>query len=228
MTTLWGKVKGGLIVSCQALEGEPLHGAGMMARMALAAEQGGAAAIRANSGADVAEIKNGVALPVIGIVKRDYSGSPVYITPTIKEVDELADAGADMIAFDATLRQRPGGATVEQLIRHMHGRGIPAMADISTLEEALEAERAGADCVSTTLAGYTPYSRSLDGPDFELVEKAAASLRIPVFAEGRISDPDQVEKLLGLGACAVVVGSAITRPQLITERFAAAARRSVR
>ncbi|KKC48958.1 N-acetylmannosamine-6-phosphate 2-epimerase [Paenibacillus sp. D9] len=228
MTTLWGKVKGGLIVSCQALAGEPLHGAGMMARMALAAEQGGAAAIRANSGADVAEIKSGVAIPVIGIVKRDYSGSPVYITPTIKEVDELADAGADMIAFDATLRQRPGGATVEQLIRHMHGRGIPAMADISTLEEALEAERAGADCVSTTLAGYTPYSRSLDGPDFELVEKAAASLRIPVFAEGRISDPDQVEKLLGLGACAVVVGSAITRPQLITERFAAAARRSVR
>ncbi|OXM13423.1 N-acetylmannosamine-6-phosphate 2-epimerase [Paenibacillus herberti] len=225
MATIWEKTQGGLIVSCQALPNEPLHGAGIMARMALAAEQGGAAAIRANGADDVRSIKAQTGLPVIGIVKRDYPGYPIYITPTLREVDELLDAGADMIAFDATLRKRPNGCTAEELIQRMHSLGVPAMADVSTLEEAEQAERLGADCVSTTLSGYTPYSVSRTGPDYDLVEQAAERLRIPVFAEGRVTEPEQVAALLQLGAHAVVVGSAITRPQLIAERFAAAAGR---
>lgn len=225
MSTILEAVKGRLIVSCQALPDEPLHGAPIMARMALAAEQGGAAAIRANGADDVRSIKEQTGLPVIGIVKKVYPGSPVYITPTLQEVEELIDAGADMIAMDSTLRKRPGGCTAEELIRYMHSRGVPAMADVSTLEEAQQAERLGADCISTTLSGYTPYSVSRIGPDFELVEQAAERLGIPVLAEGRVSEPSQVTALLRLGAHAVVVGSAITRPQLIAERFAAAAGR---
>ncbi|WP_235680310.1 N-acetylmannosamine-6-phosphate 2-epimerase [Paenibacillus albicereus] len=223
MATLWEQVRGGLIVSCQALPEEPLHGADIMARMALAAKQGGAAAIRANGAEDVRRIKEATGLPVIGIVKRDYPDSPVYITPTLREVEELLDAGADMIAFDATLRARPGGGTAAQLVRRMHERGVPAMADVSTLEEAIEARRIGADCVSTTLSGYTPYSVSRTGPDYALVERASQRLDVPVFAEGRVTEPSQIPALLARGAHAVVVGSAITRPQLITERFAAAA-----
>lgn len=217
------RVRHGIIVSCQALPDEPLHGSEIMARMAKAAEEGGAVGIRANTAEDVRAIKRAVSLPVIGIVKRDYEGSEVYITPTTKEVVELAEAGADMIAFDATRRARPEGQTLESLTAFMQSRGILMMADVSTLEEAAYAEELGVDCVSTTLSGYTPYSPQGGGPDYGLVERAAKRLRLPVFAEGRIDTPEQVERMLGLGAHCVVIGSAITRPQLITKRFAAAA-----
>nr|WP_239004635.1 N-acetylmannosamine-6-phosphate 2-epimerase [Paenibacillus tepidiphilus] len=218
------KLQHGLIVSCQALPGEPLHGAGIMARMAAAAEEGGAAGIRANGAADIRAIKSTVSLPVIGIVKRDYPGSAVYITPTLKEIDELLEAGADMIAFDATSQKRPGNSTVEQIAAFLKESGTPSMADISILEEALLAESLGADCVSTTLSGYTPYSLQREGPDFGLLRSAVERLSIPVIAEGRITEPAQVRQALELGAFGVVVGSAITRPQLITGRFAAAIR----
>ncbi|MFD1952966.1 N-acetylmannosamine-6-phosphate 2-epimerase [Paenibacillus thailandensis] len=224
---LFKQVRHGVIVSCQALPDEPLFGSQIMARMAAAAAAGGAVAIRANTGADVSSIKDTVDLPVIGIVKRSYPDSEVYITPTEKEVDELIAAGADMIAFDATRRRRPGGVTLEGMVRYIKAKGRLAMADVSTLEEALYAESLGVDCVSTTLSGYTPYSPQIDIPDFQLAEKAAAALKVPLIAEGRISEPSHVMRMLGLGVHAVVVGSAITRPQLITKRFTAAAKRSI-
>ncbi|WP_342550178.1 N-acetylmannosamine-6-phosphate 2-epimerase [Paenibacillus sp. FSL P2-0089] len=215
----------GLIVSCQALLDEPLHGPEIMARMAVAAAEGGAIAIRANGAADVRAIKQAVALPVIGIVKRNYPDSDVYITPTLRETEELLEAGADIIAFDGTRQTRPGNCTLEQIIDLLKASPVASMADISTLEEALYAESLGVSCVSTTLSGYTPYSRQQEGPNLELLEQAAQRLKIPVIAEGRISQPAQVEAALDLGAYAVVVGSAITRPQLITRPFAAAARK---
>lgn len=215
----------GLIVSCQALPDEPLHGPEIMARMAVAAAEGGAIAIRANGAADVRAIKQAVALPVIGIVKRNYPDSDVYITPTLREIEELLEAGADIIAFDGTRQTRPEHSTLEQIIDLLKASPAASMADISTLEEALYAESLGVSCVSTTLSGYTLYSRQQEGPNLELLEQAARRLEIPVIAEGRISHPAQVEAALNLGAYAVVVGSAITRPQMITRPFAAAARK---
>lgn len=213
-------LKGGLIVSCQALRNEPLFGAGHMAAMAKAVAMGGAAGIRANSGADIAAIKAVVSIPVIGLVKKRYNGSDVYITPTLEEVTECFRAGADIIAIDATRRRRPGDIPLEELIaraRQLTGR--PILADVSTLEEGFAAQQAGADAVSTALAGYTSYSRQMEGPDLELVSELARELSIPVFAEGRIWTPEEAVEALKRGAFAVVVGSAITRPQLITRRF---------
>ncbi|WP_211747307.1 N-acetylmannosamine-6-phosphate 2-epimerase [Paenibacillus sp. Marseille-Q4541] len=227
MNTIMKQIRHGLIASCQALPGEPLFGADTMAKMAKAAEEGGAIAIRANSADDVRAIKQMVELPVIGIVKRDYPDSDVYITPTTREVDELIAAGADMIALDATRRKRPGQVTLETMVAYMQSRNMPIMADISTLEESLYAASLGVTCVSTTLSGYTPYSPNLNGPHLQLVKEAAERLTVPVIAEGRIHEPAQVEEVLKLGAYAVVVGSAISRPQLITKRFADAARKAV-
>ncbi|KWX75350.1 N-acylglucosamine-6-phosphate 2-epimerase [Paenibacillus jilunlii] len=225
LNTIIQKLHHGLIVSCQALPGEPLYGAEMMARMAAAAEEGGAVGIRANGAADVRAIKSAVSLPVIGIIKRDYPGSAVYITPTLREIEELLEAGADMIAFDATGQKRPEGCTLEQIVSFLSRNGTASMADISILEEAIHAEALGVSCVSTTLSGYTPYSLQQEGPNFELLQKAVERLSVPVIAEGRMIEPDQVRKAMDLGAYAAVVGSAITRPQLITGRFAAAIRR---
>jgi N-acylglucosamine-6-phosphate 2-epimerase len=216
---LFQNIKGNLIVSCQALEHEPLHGAHIMAKMAYAAQIGGATAIRANGIDDIQAIKQAVSLPVIGLVKRDYQDSDIYITATKREIDELLQAGVDMVALDATDRVRPNGEQLEVLIRYLKENNQLVMADVSTYEEGLRAEQLGVDCVSTTLSGYTPYSKQLKGPDFELIEKLAKQLSIPVIAEGRISSPAEASYALQLGAYAVVVGSAITRPQLITEYY---------
>lgn len=217
-------IRGGLIVSCQALEDEPLHGSDTMAKMALAAEQGGAICIRANSVQDIAAIKKTTKLPIIGIIKRDYEDSDIYITPTLREIRELMDVGVDVIALDATRRSRPDGETLEELVAFMKGQGQKVMADISTIEEALYVESIGVSCISTTLSGYTPYSPQQKEPDFKLLQEAVRQIRIPVIAEGRINTPEQAAYSLELGAHAVVVGSAITRPKLITERFALAIR----
>lgn len=216
----FSKVKGKLIVSCQALEDEPLHGSNIMARMAVAAEQGGASGIRANGSEDIMAIKQVTNLPIIGLVKRDYQDSDVYITPTKKEVDELLEAGVDMIALDATLRKRPNDGNLYDLITYIKGRGRLVLADISTVEEALKALEYGADSVSTTLSGYTPYTMTdNDGPDIALVEELSRLTDKPVIAEGRVSKPEEVSILLQKGAHTVVVGSAITRPKQITEKF---------
>lgn len=219
-------LRGGLIVSCQALPNEPLFGAQHMTVMAGAARVGGAVAIRANGPGDVAAIRKAVELPIIGLFKDDVPNCDVHITPTLEHVDQIALAGADIIALDATSRARPNGLTVKQLIEHSHQAHDKAvLADISTLEEGVEAAKWGADFVATTLSGYTDYSLKQVEPDFLLLEQLVARLRplqIPVIAEGRICTPDQAVQALQLGAHAVVVGSAITRPQWITARFAEA------
>lgn len=211
----------GCIVSCQALEDEPLHGSHLMAAMARAAEIGGAAGIRANSPQDIRAIKAVCRLPVIGLYKKEYPESDVWITPALKEVRQVAEAGADLIAIDATGRARPGGETFEGIVRALREEypRVLVFADVSTYEEGVRAMEAGADFVSTAIAGYTPYSRASDEPDYELVRALASLRRTPVVAEGRIWTPEQGRRCLEEGAFAIVVGSAITRPSLITNRF---------
>lgn len=217
------QIKGRLVVSCQALENEPLHSPFIMARMALAAAEGGAAGIRANSVVDIEAIKQQVALPVIGLVKRDYPDSEVFITPTLCEVDELMVAAPEMIALDATDRPRPGGETLAQLVTSIRARwpALLLMADIASVEEALIAEQLGFDCVGTTLYGYTPQTKghTLPESDFALLRAVLAAVTIPVIAEGNVDTPERAARCLALGAHAVVVGGAITRPQQITRRF---------
>ncbi|MFC5402486.1 N-acetylmannosamine-6-phosphate 2-epimerase [Cohnella soli] len=217
---LLSSLKGGLIVSCQAYPGEILFGSDIMTKMALEAKSGGAVGIRANSPEDIAEIKSQTGMPVIGIWKTKYPDSSIYITPTLKEAEAVAAAGADIVALDATSRTRPGQESLADIVDSLRSRyGVMLMADVSNVQEGIEAEKMGFDIVSTTLSGYTPYSRELDGPDLELITELTAALSVPVFAEGRIHTPDQATHCLGLGAYSVVVGSAITRPQTITKRF---------
>ncbi|MBA4492856.1 N-acetylmannosamine-6-phosphate 2-epimerase [Paenactinomyces guangxiensis] len=215
-----------LIVSCQALEEEPLHSSFIMGKMALAAQQGGAAGIRANSKEDIAEIKKQVHLPVIGIVKRNYPDSPVYITPTMLEVEELLSVETDMIAMDATSRPRPGGLSLEQLVRKIREKYPKQllMADVSTVEEAIEAEKLGFHVVSTTLVGYTEETKGkkIFHHDYAILKEMVKSVSVPVFAEGNVYTPEAAKHCLDAGCFAVVVGGAITRPQQITRRFVGA------
>lgn len=213
------QIKGKLIVSCQALPDEPLHSSFIMGRMALAAQQGGASGIRAQGVEDIQEIMNVVDLPVIGIIKRIYDDSSIYITPTKKEVNELLQTKCQMIAIDATDRKRPNDETIQDLLDLIHQGGRLAMADISTYEEAVNAEKMGFDVISTTLCGYTPYSPNYEGPNLELIGQLVQDLHIPVIAEGKINHPDDLKAVLNTGAYSAVVGGAITRPQLITKKF---------
>lgn len=213
--------KGVLVVSCQARADNPLHGPAFMAAMARAAAQGGAGAIRANGPDDIAAIRAAVDLPIVGIVKRFVEGVPVYITPAFSDAEAAAAAGADIIALDATARDR-GGGTLADLVGAIRSRlARPVFADVATLEEGLAAQALGADYVATTLAGYTgatPVGRA-DGPDFDLLQALVAACRVPVVAEGRFDTPDLVARALELGAHAVVVGTMITNPREITRRF---------
>ncbi|MGR4049501.1 N-acetylmannosamine-6-phosphate 2-epimerase [Kosakonia cowanii] len=221
-------IKGKLVVSCQALENEPLHSPFIMAKMALAAAEGGASAIRANSVVDIQAIRQQVALPVIGLLKRDYPDSEVFITPTLREVDELMAVAPEMIALDATQRPRPGGKTLAQLVAGIRARwpALLLMADIASVEEAVIAEALGFDCVGTTLYGYTAQTKGhmLPEQDFALLKMVLAAVTIPVIAEGNVDIPARAARCLALGAHAVVVGGAITRPQQITRRFTDAIR----
>jgi N-acylglucosamine-6-phosphate 2-epimerase len=221
MHPLLKKVKGGLIVSCQALENEPLFGSETMRKMALAAMMGGAVGIRANTGVDIIEIKKAGLLPVVGLVKRDYTDSEIYITPTLKEIHEVVEAGADIIAFDATSRVRPNNQSLTQFVEEIK-RNYPnhlLMGDISTMEEGMFAAQIGLDMISTTLCGYTPYTSHYDSFNKELLVDLIHKTDVPVIAEGRIDTPELAAECIRLGAYAVVVGSAITRPQEITKRF---------
>lgn len=226
MNNLLNTLKGKLIVSCQALDNEPLHSPFIMSRMALAAAQGGAAAIRANSVADIDAIRQQVSLPVIGIIKRDYPDSAVFITATMREVDELMALTPEIIALDATSRPRPGGETLAGLVTKIRARypSVLLMADIATVEEAETAQALGFDCVGTTLYGYTAETagRKLKEADCQFLRDVLAAVTLPVVAEGNVETPELAARCLALGAHTVVVGGAITRPQQITARFVAA------
>ena len=213
-----------LIVSCQALPHEPLHSSFIMGRMALAAQEGGAYGIRANSVVDIREIKQNVDLPVIAIIKRDYPDSPIYITPTMKEIDELMEVEPEIIAIDATCRIRPGGLTLDDFyhqIREKYPNQL-LMADCSTIEEALHADKLGFDFIGTTLVGYTEESKDLkiEADDFFIIREILEKVSHRVIAEGNINTPDKARRVIDLGCYSVVVGSIITRPQLITKSFA--------
>ena len=215
--------KGSIIVSCQALPDEPMYCAEMslMPYFANAAKQAGSKCIRTSSIRDVVEIKKATGLPVIGLVKRVVDGYASYITPTMQEIDELVAAQSDIVALDCTLRERGDGTTINEFIAQIKEKypDIVLMADISTFEEGVNAEKCGVDLVGTTLSGYTDYSPKVDGPDFELVKKLVDTLKIPVIAEGKVHYPEQAKKMLEIGAHAVVVGGAITRPLEIAQRF---------
>ena len=212
-----------LIVSCQALPNEPLHSSFIMGRMAKAAKEGGACGIRANSREDIEEIKRNVELPIIGIVKKEYADSPVYITPTMREVDALVEAGADIIALDATGSRRPGGVLLDDFVEEIRNRypGQPLMADCSTVEEVLHADRLGFDFLGTTLVGYTEQSagKQIEENDFEIIRQILEKVNHPVIAEGNINTPQKARRVLEIGCYSVVVGSIITRPQVITRTF---------
>lgn len=212
----------GLIVSCQALPEEPLHSSFIMSKMALAAYQGGAKGIRANTKEDILAIKSEVDLPVIGIVKRDYEGSNVFITATKKEVDELIESGCEVIALDATKQERPS-ESLEELVKYIRSKAsnVEIMADISDLEEAITADELGFDYIGTTLRGYTKHTSGhvLYENDFQFLKDVLNNVRAKVIAEGNVVTPEMLKRVTDLGVHSTVVGGAITRPLEITKRF---------
>ena len=205
------------------LEYEPLHSSFIMSKMALAAYQGGAKGIRANTIEDIQAIKKEVDLPIIGIIKQEYEGSVVFITPTIKEVDALVKEGVDIIAIDATIRERPHHIYLDDFFKEVRKKypNQKFMADCSTIEEAIHADELGFDFIGTTMVGYTKESKGLkiEEKDFEIIKTIIQKVKHPVIAEGNIDTPQKAKRVLELGCYSVVVGSIITRPQLITKRF---------
>jgi N-acylglucosamine-6-phosphate 2-epimerase len=216
------RLRGGLVVSCQAREGNPLHGPAFMAAMAEAAALGGAVGIRADGPADIAAIRARVTVPILGIQKVGDPEGNIFITPDVAAATAVLDAGARLVALDGTRRPRPGGADLRAVIAAIHDRGGAALADVSTPDEGRHAAACGADLVGTTLSGYTPDSPRLEGPDLDLVRALVAGCPVPVFAEGRYWEPAQAAAALAAGAAFVVVGTAITNPMKITRRFVGA------
>ncbi len=214
-----------VVVSVQAMPSEPLYLEKCMVAMMKSVIKGGAGGLRVAGARDVANAKNLFDVPVIGLTKPDVIPKNwqeiVYITPTLKEVISLVDAGADIVAFDGTMRKRECGCTLEEIIKYIKINKRVSMADISTLEEGVNAAKLGANILSTTLSGYTMESQNVSQtePDFNLLEALVKETDKPVVLEGRIWEPWQVDKAFELGAHCVVIGSAITRPQLITKRF---------
>ncbi len=222
------RIRGRLVVSCQAAAGSPLHRPSIIAALAQCAERGGAGGVRVDGPQDIAAARGAVGVPIIGIYKVT-GAAPIYITPAFEQAQEIARAGADIIAVQATRERDDHDTPLADLVVRIHEEcGLPVMADVSTLDEGLAAAAAGADLVATTMSGYTPHSRQVPGPDLELVRELASRLSIPVVAEGRIQTPEDAAAALRAGAWAVVVGRAITRPEAITERFARAVAEAAR
>lgn len=217
------KVKGGIIISCQALPEEPLHSSFIMSKMAKAAKEAGAVGIRANSIIDIQAIQDEVQLPMIGIIKQKYEHSEVFITPTLKEIRAVCATGVEVVAIDATLRQRPDEMELSEIVTQIK-KDYPntlLMADTSSLEDIQHAIEIGFDIVGTTLYGYTTETNGLNisDNDFSYLKKVLDIATVPVIAEGKIDTPEKANRVLELGCVSVVVGGAITRPKEIAERF---------
>ena len=223
---IFQQIKGGLIVSCQALENEPLYTkeGGIMPLMARAAAMSGAVGIRANTVRDILQIKEAVDLPVIGIIKKSYEGTPMYITVTMKEVDELVACGTDIVAVQGTGALRPDGSTAAEFIAAIRAKYPDQliMADCARVEEGILCAEAGADFVGTTMRGYTPETKGCDEIDYAFISELVQRCPAKIIAEGHIHYPEQAKRALEAGAYALVVGGAITRPAEITARFVSA------
>jgi N-acylglucosamine-6-phosphate 2-epimerase len=222
MSELTLKLRHGLIVSCQSEGDDPFNQPDLLAKFAKAAQMGGAAGIRAQGVENIKAIRQAVDLPIIGITKGHFENGWVCITPDFTDIENLVNAGADIVALDVTPRKRPNGMDGVEFFDDVRERfDIDLMADISTFEEGIRASEMGADLVATTLAGYTEYTekQSTDAPDVELIERLSRAVSIPVIAEGRIWTPEQAKQALLAGAHAVVVGTAITRPRVVTRKF---------
>jgi N-acylglucosamine-6-phosphate 2-epimerase len=200
----------GLVISCQAPIESPLHEPPMIAAMALAATRQGAAGVRIDTPAHILAVRQRVSRPIIGLWKQSIPGFEVYITPQFHHAQTIAQAGADLIAIDATLRDRPGGETVASLIEQIHALGKPVMADVDTLESAVAAVDAGADLVGTTLYGYTAQTQHLTPPGFDLLQQLVETLKVPIICEGGVASATMAQQAIALGAHSVVVGTAIT------------------
>ncbi len=219
------KTRHGLIVSCQALPDEPLHSSYIMSRMAYAAMLGGASGLRANTVEDITAIKEVVDLPIIGIIKQSYGDCPVYITPTMAEVDALVNVGVDVIAMDATARPRHTGRYISDVFPEVRAKypNQLFMADCATYEDGILAQELGFDIVSTTMTGCTAETAGTQAPNPEMIEKLGKALHVPMIVEGGIWSPETLHKVISMpGVHACVVGSAITRPMEITKRYVAA------
>lgn len=221
--TFLDQVKGLLIISCQALPDEPLHSSFIMSRMALAAKEAGAAGIRANSIVDIQAIQDEVDLPVIGLNKVDYPDSPVYITPTIKEMRAVAATGCAAVACDVTGQPRPNGEKLADIVATMRAEfpDTLLMADTDTLENVRLADELGFDIIGTTMHGYTPATKgaNIADDDFAYLKAVLKTTSHPVIAEGKVDTPAKMKRCLDLGCHAVVVGGAITRPLQIAKNF---------
>ena len=228
-TSIWGKknmknlIPRGLVVSCQALKNEPLYGGDTIPKMAFAAKLGGAVGIRANTVRDINGIRRriGGEMPIIGLIKRDYEGSPVYITPTLKEVKALIGSACDVIAMDATARPRPKGVSLAALVKYVREHSDKAlMADVATFEEAMAADALGFDYISTTLRSYTAETEGFEIPDPAFCRELLVNVKhAAVIAEGGVNTFASLRALLDVGVERVIIGGAITRPKLITEMF---------
>ncbi len=216
-------VKNSLIVSCQFDADDPFNSPEYVSLFALSAKIGGAGGIRTEGKENIKAIKSKVQLPVIGSIQSSYPDGSVLITPDIKDLNEIIEAGADILAVDATERIRPNGLTGFEFLRQarVNHPGTLILADVSTFEEGIQAAELGADLVSTTLSGHTPATiqKAREGVDFDLIERLSDSLVVPVIAEGRILLPSEAVHAFELGAYSVVVGAAITRPTVITQMF---------
>lgn len=216
------RLAGGIVVSCQAREGNALHGPVFMAAMAAAAVAGGAVGIRADGVADISAIRAAIGpdIAIMGISKYKLPDGGLFITPTAASAREIIAAGANLVAVEATTRARPGGETLADVVDGIHAAGALAMADCATIEDARAAVEAGVDAAGSTMSGYAGGPK-LAGPDFDLIAQMATELPVPVFAEGRVWTREDAKEALDRGATFVVVGTAITNPQAITERFVA-------
>jgi N-acylglucosamine-6-phosphate 2-epimerase len=217
------KIERGLIVSCQALKNEPLYGGNTIPKMAMAAKMGGAVGIRANTVKDINAIYKYLqgSLPIIGLIKRVYADSPVYITPTIREARELIGSHCDVIALDATARTRHCGVTLKEVVNYIRANSDkPIMADIATLDEAIAADELGFDYVSSTMRSYTEQTQGIHIPDIEFLRQLKQNIKhAQIIAEGGIHTYEELDEVLNVGIDHIVIGGAITRPQNITRDY---------